>query len=148
MRRLWCVGVILLLGFGFKAERADAQTQSGSRDRGSRLEQNYPNPFNPTTTIPFVLLEEDFPGGRPAIVTIRIFNILRQPVAIPVAKDHPSGGAPLVERLEYPPERVGLNEAYWDGLDRNGRKVSSGLYLIQLEINGVRQGTKSMTVSK
>jgi hypothetical protein len=38
------------------------------------LRQNYPNPFNPFTTIEFVLTE-------PAVVSLKIFNILGQEVA-------------------------------------------------------------------
>ena len=83
MRRGSCVGVILLalgiLSVPLHGQDAGGGARQGDRERGFRLEQNYPNPFNPSTTIPFVLEEEVFEGGRPAIVTIRIFNILQHP---------------------------------------------------------------------
>jgi hypothetical protein len=68
---------------------------------GFELEQNYPNPFNPETTIPFTLGEELFGDGAPVVVSLRIFNLLSQPVAIPVALSHPAGAGVEVRGLEY-----------------------------------------------
>lgn len=112
---------------------------------GFSLEQNYPNPFNPETRIPFVLSDELFADGHPAVVTIRIFNILQQVIAIPTALRHPLGEGVPVQNLEYP--APGRYEAFWDGTDRNGRQVASGIYLMQLTVNGVSQ-TKKMYVTK
>jgi hypothetical protein len=146
MRRILCVGVILLLGIGLSAKRAEAQSGSGSRGRGLQLEQNYPNPFNPETRIPFGLGEDLFRSGRPVRVTIRIVNPLLQLVAIPTALDHPDGlsGQP-VDRLEY--SRPGRYVAFWNGLDKDGRKVGSGIYFVQVEANGLKD-TRPMTVAK
>ena len=74
------------------------------------LQQNYPNPFNPQTTIPFVLHQELFVEGRPAQVSIRIFNGLTQLVASPVALGHPSGEGAVLMQLEY--ARPGAYEAF------------------------------------
>jgi hypothetical protein len=112
---------------------------------GFSLEQNYPNPFNPETRIPFQLTDELFSEGRPAIVTIRIFNILQQVVAVPTALRHPLGEGVPVANLEYP--APGRYEAFWDGTDRNGRQVASGIYLMQLSVNGMSQ-TRKMYVTK
>lgn len=104
------------------------------RSRGFRLEQNYPNPVNPETWIPFILEESLFEGGRPGIVTLRIVNVLRQLVAIPVVEDHPEGAR--VPVLELPYSTPGRKVAYWDGKDIAGRRVPSGVYYYQLVVNG------------
>jgi len=145
MGRAFCVGVILLLGFGALTTRVEAQSGSGDRGRGSQLEQNYPNPFNPVTRIPFTLSDELFADGKPVQVTIRIYNILRQLVAIPTALNHPAGNGETIDRLQYP--APGRYLAFWDGTDKDGKKVASGAYFVQLEINGRRVATRAMTVA-
>jgi hypothetical protein len=144
MRRVFGVCVVLLLALGLFPDSVFGQ-RSPSRERGSQLNQNYPNPFNPTTTISFEVVEEDLRGGRPAVVTVRIFNVLQQLVAIPKAMNHPQGNAP-VENLEY--SAPGHYETFWDGTDRNGRKVASGIYYYQLVVNGERRGVRKMVVTK
>jgi hypothetical protein len=111
-----------------------AQTEPPSSGNGFDLEQNYPNPFNPETTIPFTLGEELFASGRPVVVSVRIFNLLGQPVAYPVALQHASGPGVEVNNLDY--TQPGRHEAYWDGTDQSGRPVASGIYFMQLTVNG------------
>ena len=112
---------------------------------GFSLGQNYPNPFNPETRIPFDLNEDLFSDGETPVVSIRIFNILQQLVAVPTALRHPLGEGVPVSDLEYP--SPGRYEAYWDGTDGSGREVASGIYLMQLTVNGVSQ-TRKMYVTK
>ena len=115
-------------------EAALAQTEPQATGNGFDLEQNYPNPFNPETTIPFTLGEELFASGRPVVVSVRIFNLLGQPVAHPVALRHVAGAGVEVNGLEY--TQPGRHEAYWDGTDQSGRPVASGIYFMQLTVNG------------
>ena len=128
------------------AARAAAQEPPiGQDDVGFRLEQNYPNPFNPETRIPFELSESLFQDGEPAVVSIRIFNILQQFVAAPVALSFSGGqGLPALQ-LEY--NSPGRYEAYWDGRDRNGNQVASGVYFVQMLVNG-RTAWRKMFVTK
>jgi len=143
------VGVLSVLLFLFctaslTAQDAGRGTQNGQAN-GFQLEQNYPNPFNPETTIPFTLSEDLFVDGRPAVVSVRIFNILTQLVAYPVALGHTSGEGVEVDQLEY--AQPGRYEAFWDGTDRMGRQVASGIYLMQLTVNG-QSLTRKMYVMK
>jgi len=133
----------LALATSLSAQDARAGAQGGGSP--FQLEQNYPNPFNPETTIPFVLGPELFEGGARPVVTLRIFNLLQQPVAVPVALGHPSGQGVPVDQLEY--DRPGRQEAFWDGRDLTGRQVASGIYFMQLTVNGVRT-TRKMYVLK
>lgn len=147
MRRIIGVLSVLLSMSGVTAPLASQARPPASADQGSgfQLEQNYPNPFNPETTIPFVLEEELFADGRPVTVSLRIFNLLQQMVAVPVALRHPAGEGARVEQLRY--ERPGRHEAYWDGTDQAGRQVASGIYFMQLTVNGVSR-TRKMYVLK
>jgi hypothetical protein len=135
---------VLALCGGAPLSAQEPPRQEGPRS-GFSLEQNYPNPFNPETRIPFVLAPDLFAEGRAPVVTIRIFNILQQVVAVPTALRHPLGEGVPVANLEY--ASPGRYEAYWDGQDSNGRQVASGIYLMQLTVNGVSQ-TRKMYVTK
>lgn len=140
MRRLTRVSFVLLSMFGFALGSPSLSAQERGQTRGERaggfqLEPNYPNPFNPETTIPFVLNEELFVDGQPVRVSMRIYNLLTQPIAVPLAKRHPAGEIELFPALEY--TSPGRYEAFWDGRDGNGAQVASGIYWLQLTVNGV-----------
>lgn len=141
MRRSLGVTLVLLstalLPRVVHGQQAEAAGTRQVPESGFELGANYPNPINPDTRIPFDLYEGIFPEGRPANVTIRIFNILRQYVASPTALGHPAGdGTPIVD-LEY--ATPGHYEAYWDGRDRSGSYVASGVYYLDLTVNGRSQ---------
>lgn len=102
--------------------------------RPFRLDEHYPNPVTTETWIPFTLEESFFEGADTGVVTVRIINLLRQLIAIPVATDHPAGRAlPL---LNLPYTSPGQKLAYWDGKDTAGRRAPSGVYYCELLING------------
>jgi hypothetical protein len=140
MRRVLGVGVVLLLLLSPQFLSA----QGAGKERRSRM-GNYPNPFNPTTTITFPLVESDFRGGRPAKVTILILNVLQQEVAVPLAMDNPAGNGPMRDMIFTQP---GNYRAFWDGTDRTGRKVASGIYYAVLVVNGERDVPRRLVVTK
>ncbi len=133
----WAVAVLGLLAVS--PVRAEAQVTSPVR-----LRQNSPNPFNPETTIPFVLSEELWEIDKP-VVSLRIYNVLAQLVAIPVLRRT----GEKFENIALDWNGIGEYEAYWDGkvLD-TGREAASGVYVYQIIINGRAAGSKKMTVIK
>jgi Right handed beta helix region/FlgD Ig-like domain len=75
------------------------------------LRQNYPNPFNPTTTIAY-----DVP--RPgADVEISLYDVAGRLVTI------------LVDEQKMP----GRYQVHWDGHDRRGQPVASGVYFLRMK---------------
>ena len=73
------------------------------------LSQNYPNPFNPTTTIRFAL-------PKPDKVILVVYDLLAREVVI------------LRERWLD----LGEHEVFWNGNDRFGRPLPSGIYFVRL----------------
>jgi len=89
-----------------------------------KLYQNYPNPFNPSTTIRYELPE----GSN---VIIKIYNLLGIEIRKLVSEFQPAG----------------FKTIYWDGKDKNGNSVDSGMYLYTFKSNNFSQ-TKKMLVIK
>ena len=71
-----------------------------------------PNPFNPTTNIQFVL-----PGAKPMPVDLRIFDVQGRKVRT------------IYSMTMLQP---GLHTVVWDGKDKRGNRVASGVYMLQL----------------
>ena len=137
--------LVLLLCSGLASPEVSAQqtdntaTQEVAQQgevRGVQLEPNYPNPFSQETRIPFVLGADLFEDGRPVVVTVRIYNLLHQPIAIPTALDHPASAGQPLQELRY--EAPGRYLAHWDGTDQGGRRVSSGVYFCEIVANRAR----------
>ncbi len=133
----WAVVVLGLLAVN--PAQADAQVTNPVR-----LKQNSPNPFNPETTIPFALSEELWEVDMP-VVSLRIYNVLAQLVAVPVLQ----GTGEKLANIALDWNGTGEYEAFWDGkvLD-TGREAASGVYVYQIIVNGRAAGSKKMTVIK
>jgi hypothetical protein len=137
----WAVAVLGLVCLGARA--AEAQDQ---RATGVELKQNRPNPFNPATTIPFSLTGDVFANGHRPRVSLRIYNVIGQLVAVPILQ---GAGVPLdnVELDCSNPSGCDFS-AYWDGKVLNSnREAPSGVYLYQLVVDGQRF-TRRMLVLK
>ena len=88
------------------------------------LGQNYPNPFNPVTRLDYTL-------PRRSRVMIQVYNILGQEVVTLV-------------NMELP---YGEHTAVWNGMDRFGKPVASGVYFTEMRTRNFRQ-TKKMLLLK
>ncbi|MDX9856996.1 MAG: T9SS type A sorting domain-containing protein [candidate division Zixibacteria bacterium] len=91
--------------------------------RIAQLYQNYPNPFNPSTTIGFSL-------GARTDVSLSIYNILGQQVAVLIDDVRPAGDYQIV----------------WDGRDERGVPVASGVYFYRLVTRDVSESRKMILV--
>ncbi len=75
-----------------------------------KLSPNFPNPFNPITTIIYQLAEE-------SIVVLKIYDLTGREIKT------------IVDGTE----NAGYKNIMWDGKDKNGRLVPSGVYLYRLD---------------
>src|SRR6267154_6587942 len=110
------------------------------------LKQNYPNPFNPATTIPFTLNGDLFANGHRPRVSLKIYNVLAQLVAVPILQ----GTGEDLDNLELTCGTTGpcAFTAYWDGkVLKTDREAASGVYICQLVVDG-RRFTKKMIIMK
>jgi FlgD Ig-like domain len=82
-----------------------------SLPRAFSLSQNSPNPFNPSTTIKFQV-----PQGSSTQVTLKVFDI----------------GGRLVVSLVDGAREAGSYSVFWDGADRRGRQLASGVYFYRM----------------
>ena len=131
---LWCLSPELAAG-----QSAQPDQQPRGRKSGM-LGQNYPNPFNPETNIPFSLACDESGGGE-FVVSLRIYNVLAQLVAIPVIEDRTEA----IDDIRLP---CGDYVAYWDGKVRGtGREAASGIYIYELVVDGERSA-KKMYIAK
>ncbi|UCE08249.1 MAG: T9SS type A sorting domain-containing protein, partial [bacterium] len=86
-----------------------------------KLSQNYPNPFNSFTKIDYQLMGQSFQE-----VEMTIFSLLGQKV-ITLVKERQTGGYYTI---------------LWDGKNESGNMVSSGIYVYQLKVSGVKMEKK------
>ena len=99
-----------------------------------------PNPFAGETRISFRLGEGLFAGGQEVRVTLRVFNILHQLVAVPMAHEGVADSGGPIEDLAF--DRPGLYQARWDGRDMEGRVVTEGPYFVELTVGDRSQVRK------
>ncbi len=106
------------------------------------LKENYPNPFFPATTIPFEIGPELCTKGRQPVVSLKIYNVLVQVVAIPVVAQG------SVERVDSLRLRCGRYRTYWNGKYLDGKaEATPGVYYYQLSVGDERY-TRKMIVQK
>jgi hypothetical protein len=88
------------------------------------LSQNYPNPFNPITKMNYAL-------PKRSRVIISVYNVLGQEVTTLLNKE----------------QDYGYHTVTWNGTDRIGKQVASGVYFARLTTKNFSQ-TKKMLMLK
>ena len=141
MKLRWAAPLVVLALSVLVSSELQAQgsdPRRGGAQAPGELGQNYPNPFDTDTRIPFVVgtAPECRDQGRLHRVTVRVYNILLQLVAVPVLQGgggSVADGQPL-ENVMLPCDKF---VAYWDGKVLDGsRQAAAGVYIYQLEIDG------------
>jgi len=97
---------------------------SDSQPLAFKLHECYPNPFNPSTTIAFNIIEA-------SKVSIEVFNMKGQ----------------KVKTLVYEVLPAGEHSVIWNGMDSNGMKIGSGIYLYKLKAGDFHE-VKKMILMK
>jgi len=87
------------------------------------LNQNYPNPFNPATTIEFWLSSRNY-------AEISVYNSIGE----------------VITTLVHSVLPAGAHHVEWNGTDRYGHPVASGLYFYQLNAGGVQEAKKLIVI--
>jgi len=150
----WAARVLVLALCAMTPKYAAGQSPSsrGHSAKG-RVGASYPNPFNPDTRIPFSI-DGCTSATETHVVTVRLVNILAQPVAFPLldAGRSPTPVAPslagkALTNLSLP---CGDYVAYWDGfVSATRREAPSGPYGVEVFIDNVKQpGTSKIFHSK
>ena len=83
----------------------------------------YPNPFTASNTIQFAL-------PRSGIVRLSVYSLDGREVATPISEWMPSGS----------------HEVAWDGCDREGNEVASGVYILEIRISDARHTRKALKI--
>ncbi len=134
---------VCLLGLLLAAPSLAEAQQDPPTDQ-VRLKRNYPNPFNPETTIPFEVTASVFDDGHEPTVSLRIYNVLAQLVAIPILQ---GSGEPL-DNVRLVWNGTGEYSAYWDGkIMGTDVEAPSGVYVYQLTVDSDRKSMR-MTIIK
>lgn len=102
----------------------DAEDEGITISRSFSLGQNRPNPFNPVTVIPYTL-------SRNSRVRIAVYNVLGQEVTTLVDDVRPAGAYGAV----------------WNGTDRSGQAVASGIYFYRISAESAAE-TRKMVLLK
>ncbi len=147
MKQRWAaLAVVLTLSAITPRLVAGQGTQQGTdQTQVAVLGQNFPNPFNPTTTIPFEVDPKNCTDhSRLYRVTLRIYNVLAQLVAVPVMQGTTNSAGQPLENVRL---SCGQYTAYWNGMYlASSREVASGVYLYRLEVDGKMQVRKMIVM--
>jgi hypothetical protein len=147
------LGVVACLLIASTAASQATEQRADRSHRGGSLGPNQPNPFSGQTTIPFSIGDADCATGtQQHVVTLRIYNILSQIVAVAAldsAINDGQGAVPAPRTLSNLPLACGAYVARWDGKHaQDGREAAPGVYVYQLVIDGHPAGMRKMLLKR
>ncbi len=102
----------------------DENIESLSAPATFKLLQNYPNPFNSTTNILYYLPQAEQ-------VKVKIFDLRGR----------------LIAELVNEKQEAGSHQISWDGKDKNGTQIATGIYLLQV-VAGKANETRKLLLIK
>lgn len=134
---------------------AGQQAQSPQHPGAGKLGNSWPNPFNPVVYTPFSIGSGGCASGEQHAVSVRILNILAQPVVVPIlygtsANSTSSAASSLTgSRITNLSLACGDYVAFWDGkVNGGGREAASGTYIVQILVDGKLSDTKRIYYRK
>ena len=128
MVRVVCPTLALALTLGTAAV-VRAQAPPAAR---VELGEAIPDSLTGSTTIPFSILPEVCSKGHVPTVSLKIFNVLVQVVAVPALEGEAPGS------LGGTRLKCGAYRVRWDGRQLDGRPATTGVYYYQLTVDGER----------
>ncbi|MFI5311229.1 MAG: T9SS type A sorting domain-containing protein [Gemmatimonadales bacterium] len=143
MRFRWLALPVVVLALGLMPREGKAQ--GTARKHVIEVQQNYPNPFNPETHQVFGFdLASCAPGGPLSRVSVTIYNLLMQRVAVPVLQGGAgsvAGGQPL-QNVSLP---CGQYTWYWNGnYQGTSKEAASGVYIVIVDVDGQKTTKRIM----
>jgi hypothetical protein len=149
MKLRWAA-LAVVLAFSALMPRTTVAQASGTqppRHRGS-LGPGYPNPFNPDNRVHFSVDSTCSEPGKKHRVTLRLYNLLAQVIAIPQIEGGTatvSGGQPI-DNIEL---ECGTYTAYWNGrYMTTNQEAASGVYIYRLVVDGRTEGVSRVLHTK
>ena len=156
MHSRWAALALVLALCAFAPEYAAGQLPQPPRGRrAGALGPNSPNPFNPATTIPFRVGDSTCArGSEHHVVSLRIYNVLTQLVAVPtILGAVPDSTGPAIQvPIGKPVTNLilpcGSYAALWTARTQHSRPATPGVYVVQLVVNAEVVAVRKMMLSR
>ena len=117
----YLLGGVQVLKSSVGEQMTAVMTPAVARPAQYRLGDSYPNPFNPTVVIPLELATDA------AGVSLRVYDVLGR----------------RVRQVWQGPLGAGRHRFVWDGRDAAGKAVAAGVYIYQVEVDGLAEAKKT-----
>ena len=149
----WAAPLLVLALCSMTAKNAAGQEQK-PREQGAKgsLGKNYPNPFNPDTKIRFSVECSGGSTSETHVVSMRVMNILAQPVVPPIlygpASTATSGATSSMNGSPLNELRLGCGEYEAQWPSAAVREPASGTYIVQYFVDGKLAGTRRIYYRK